>query len=226
LRAMFNVAEKWGDFEGKNPVLAVNRLPMQEKPMRILKKAEIDRLIKISNGLTRPLIIIALNTAMRKDEILNLRWNDVDFDGGFIHIRESKTSKIRKIPTNQAVRDAINRIDRAGEFIFHNPKTGTRLNDFYRSWNKTRKAAGVPELRFHDLRHTAATMMVQGGIDLVTVRDILGHTSIRMTVKYAHSTPESRVRAVNVLSDMIGGKEATKRVTKLSREHNLATPSN
>ncbi len=217
LQAMFTVAEKLDSFEGKNPVKAVQKLPMQEKPMRILKKDEIDRLVRISEGFTRALIIIALNTAMRKNEILNLRWNDVDFAGGFIHIKESKSNKIRKVPMNLVAGNTIKEIKREGEFVFHNPKTGTRIRDFYRSWKTAREDAGIPGLRFHDLRHTAATLMVQGGIDLVTVRDILGHANIRMTVKYAHSTPESRVRAVNVLADMIEGKEPARRVTNLSR---------
>lgn len=219
LQAMFTLAEKWGDLQGKNPVKGVHRLPMQEKPMRILKKDEIDLLVQKSSGITRKLIIIALNTAMRKNEILNLRWNDVDFDGGFVHIKESKSNKIRKIPMNPIVRNTIREIKKEGEYIFHNPKTGTRIRDFYRSWNATRKAAGISDLRFHDLRHTAATLMVQGGIDLVTVGDILGHSNIRMTVKYAHSTPESRVRAVNILADIIDGKKSNENVTNLSRTH-------
>jgi integrase len=218
LQAMFTLANKWGDLEGKNPVKAVNRLPMKERPMRILKKDEIDELIKVATGITRALIIIALYTAMRKNEILNLRWKDIDFVGSFIHIGESKSNKVRKIPMNSVVRNTIKEIKREGEFIFHNPKTGMRIRDFYRSWKTVREDAGVPDLRFHDLRHTAATLMVQGGIDLVTVRDILGHANIRMTVKYAHSTPESMVRAVNVLADMIEAKYSAQCVTNLSRQ--------
>lgn len=217
LQAMFTVAEKLEKFEGKNPVKAVQKLPMQEKSMKILKRDEIDRLIKVCDGFTRALVIIALNTAMRKNEILNLRWYDVDFTGGFVHIKESKSSKIRKVPMNEVVRNTIKEVEREGEFIFHNPKTGTRIRDFYRSWKTACKDAKISDLRFHDLRHTAATLMVQGGIDLVTVRDILGHANIQMTVKYAHSTPESKVRAVNVLADMIEGKGTDQNVTNLSR---------
>jgi len=200
LRAIFTTAKRLKKFDGENPVRDVKSLPEQEFVMRILKRDEADRLINASQSFTRALIIIALNTAMRKDEILNLRWNDVDFIDGFIHIKESKSSKQRKVPMNPKARQAIKNIKRDGEFIFHNPKTGTRIRDFYRSWKKACNDAGIQDLRFHDLRHTSATWMVQGGADLVTVRDILGHASIKMTVKYAHSTPESKKRAVDILA--------------------------
>jgi integrase len=155
---------------------------------------------------------------MRKDEMLNLRWNDVDFIEGFVHIKESKSSKQRKVPMNHTVRNTIKEIKREGEFIFHNPKTGTRITDFFRSWKTARNDAGMPDLRFHDLRHTAATRMVQGGADLVTVRDILGHFSIIMTVKYAHSTPESRKNAIEILESVAEPEKPENMVKKRSKD--------
>jgi len=199
LKHMFTIAEKFRKFDGKNPVKEVKPLPEIQYVMRILNKEEIERLVKVSSGYLRSMIIIALNTAMRKGEILNLKWNDIDFVEDYIYIKESKSNVMRKVPMNSVVREALKSIKREGDFVFCNPKTGNRFRDFYRSWKSAREDAGIPDLRFHDLRHSAATLMVMGGIDLVTVKDILGHSNIQMTVKYAHPTPENRRRAVNVL---------------------------
>ena len=119
---------------------------------------------------------------------------------------------------NHTVRNTIKEIKREGEFIFHNPRTGTRITDFFRSWKTACDDAGISDLRFHDLRHTAATRMVQGGADLVTVRDILGHSNIKMTVKYAHSTPESRKQAVELLDAVSELEKPENMVKKRSKD--------
>ena len=207
LQGMFTVAKRLGKFDGENPVKEVKKLTIQEKIMRILSKEEMDRLIDAAEGYTRALIILALNTAMRKNELLSLRWNDIDFGSGVIHIKESKTSKTRKIPINPVVEKTLKSIKRQGEFVFHNPETGTRISDFQRPFKSACETAKIEDLRIHDLRHTAATFMVMGGIDLVTVAEILGHSDIKMTRKYCHPTPENKKRAVNVLASIFGAGE-------------------
>lgn len=83
--------------------------------------------------------------------------------------------------------------------MFYNSKTDERLKNIYKAFKAACKKIGLPDLRFHDLRHTTATLMVTDGIDLVTVKDILGHSKIEMTMRYAHPTPENKRRAVAVL---------------------------
>jgi len=107
---------------------------------------------------------------------------------------------------NPVVKQTLKGIKREGDFVFCNIKTGTRFRDFFRSWKSAREKASMPDLRFHDLRHSAATLMVMGGVDLVTVKEVLGHSTIQMTMKYAHPTPENKRKAVNVLADVFGEK--------------------
>ncbi len=206
LKHMFNIASKFGKFDDKNPVKEIKFFQERQYIMRILDKEEIRCLINVSTGYLRAMIIIALNTAMRKGEILNLRWNDIDFNEHYIHIKESKSNKTRKIPVNGIVAATLKGIKREGEFVFMSPKTETRFIGTFRSFKTACRKVGVPDLRFHDLRHTAATLMVTGGTDLVTVKEILGHSSIEMTMRYAHPTPENKRKAVNVLGAIIGEK--------------------
>ena len=218
LKHMFTIAAKFGKFDGKNPVKEIKFFQERQYIMKILDKEEIKRLINVSTGYLRAMIIIALNTAMRKGEILNLRWNDIDFNEHYIYIKESKSNKTRKIPMNGVVAATLKDIKRQGEFVFMSPKTETRFIGTFRSFKTACRKAGVHDLRFHDLRHTAATLMVMGGTDLVTVKEILGHSSIEMTMRYAHPTPENKRQAVNVLASMFESKKEDKMVTIRSQE--------
>lgn len=206
LKHMFTIAEKFRKFNGKNPVKDVKFFQERQFIIRILDREEIKKLINASTGYLRAMIILALNTGMRKGEILNLKWNDIDFIEDYIYIKETKSNVIRKIPINSIVRTTLKGIKRENDFVFYSPKTETRFIDFFRSFKSACRKVDINDLRFHDLRHTAATLMVMGGIDLVTVSQILGHSTIQMTMKYAHPTPENKRKAVNVLGAIIGEK--------------------
>jgi integrase len=199
LKFMFSLAKKW-KLVDENPVKEVKLFQEQKIEMHILDKDETDRLIHCSAHHLKPILIVALNTGMRKGEILNLRWNDIDFDRYFIFIRETKSGRSRKVPMNYLVLEALNSLKRESEYVFYNPETKKRIKDVKTAFKAACRRAGIKDLRFHDLRHTAATYMVTGGVDLVTVAEILGHTDIKMTMRYAHPTPENKRKAVNVLN--------------------------
>jgi integrase len=203
LQAIFTIAKKKGKLDGENPVKGIKSLEERKLEMKILGKDEAQCLIEASSGYLRFMIILALNTAMRKGEILNLRWKNIDFDECYLYIAQTKSNVPRKVPMNSMVKAALSGIKKEGEFVFLNPKTKTRFRDVpYRSWKNICKKIGRPDLRFHDLRHTAGTWMVTGGIDLVSVKEILGHASIQQTMQYCHPTPENRRRAVDVLASV------------------------
>jgi integrase len=199
LKHMFSLAFKW-KMADENPVKEVQLFQEQQIEMRILTRDEIDRLVSNASPRLRPILLVALNTGMRKGEILNFRWHDVDLDNQFFFLKQTKSNKPRKIPMSGFVSDVLRSIKRTGEFVFVNPKTGKRISDLQTPFKAACRKAGISDLRFHDLRHTAATYMVMGGIDLVTVKEILGHATIQMTMRYAHPTPENKRKAVEVLS--------------------------
>jgi len=200
LKTLLAKAVEWGKLE-TNPAARVKKF--REKPgrERFLTPEEARRLVDAASPAIRPVLIVALNTGMRRGEILSLKWSAVDLVRDFILIEDSKSGKSRRIPMNGTVAAAIGALPKISEFLFYNPETGTHLQGIAASFEKARDAAKLKGLRLHDLRHTAASWMVAAGVDLVTVSKILGHASIQMTMRYAHPTPENMRRAVERLGD-------------------------
>ena len=201
LKHMFSLAIKW-KMADENPVKEVQLFQEQQIEMRILTREEINRLVANASPRLRPILQIALNTGMRKGEIIRLRWHDIDLDNRFFFLKQTKSNKPRKIPISGFLADVLGSITRTGEFVFANPKTGKPISDLQTGFKAACKKAGICDLRFHDLRHTAATYMVTGGIDLVTVKEVLGPATIQMTMRYAHPTPENKRHAVEVLAGL------------------------
>jgi integrase len=202
LKTLFNKAVEWGRL-GANPAAKVKKLKENNTRERILNAAEARRLVECAGPELQPILIIALNTGMRKSEILSLRWQDVDFIRGFILIEDSKSGKSRKLPMNTAVFEALKGLQRRSDYIFFNPETETHIKGVTRLFAAALKAAKISGVRLHDLRHTAATKMVEAGVDLVTVSKILGHSSIQMTMRYAHPTPENMRVAMEKLGSIL-----------------------
>jgi integrase len=205
LKFMYTLAIKW-KMADENPVKGVKLFQERRLVWPILDREMADRLIKYAAPHLKPIIIIGLHTGMRKGEILNLQWNDVDFGMHHIFVRESKSGKGRKIPMNHIVAATLKSLKRESKFLFFNPDTKEALKDIKRAFKTARRKASITDFRFHDLRHTAATNMVNGGVDIVTVKEILGHQSIEMTMRYAHPTPENKRKAVDVLAAVFGEK--------------------
>ena len=138
-----------------------------------------------------PVVVIALNTGMRREEILGLTWPDVDLTRGVFRLERTKTGRRREVPMNLAAYTAVSEL----------PRTGSRL--FPRSvrtaWEGALERSGVEDFRFHDLRHTFASWLVQKGRSLREVKELLGHSSITMTMRYSHLAPDHLKSAVAVL---------------------------
>jgi integrase len=124
-----------------------------------------------------------------------LRWEQVDFERGIITIIDSKNSDRRDIPMNKTVKDTLKEMERIGPNVFD----GITPSIIKYGFNNVRIKAGRPDIRFHDLRHCFASGLVMEGIDLNTVRELLGHRDLKMTLRYAHLAPSHRTKAVNVL---------------------------
>ena len=200
LKTMFNKAVEWGRLES-SPVKNVKKFKEPNSKERILGPDEMKRLIDVANNHLEPILIIALNTGMRRGEILSLKWENINLSKRCIHLEDSKSGKSRDIPMNGLVIEALSAIAQNSEYVFPNPRTGGPIEDIKTAFKTACKNAEIKGLRFHDLRHTAATRMVEAMVDLVTVSKILGHSSIQMTMRYAHPTPENMRRAVERLGE-------------------------
>ncbi len=200
LSAIFTMAKK-SQLVDSNPVSEVKKFQERKLQMQILNKEEAESLIEAASEPLKAILRVALNTGMRRGEILNLRWSDIDFDLHVISLWETKGGKTRKIPMNAYVEEKLKGVEHKDpEYVFISTRTGKPLCDVRKPFIEACDKAEIKGLRFHDLRHTAATWMVMAGIDLVTVSEILGHSDIKMTMRYAHPTPENRRRAVEALA--------------------------
>jgi integrase len=168
---------------------------------------EQKRLQRIHNGehaYLKPILIMALNTAMRKGEILNMTWDCVDFNKNEISALNTKNGKQNTIPMSSKLRKTLLELYNSkgnNMYVFTNPYTGTKYNDIKKCFKTVCKLANVKNLRFHDLRHTGATRMVAAGVPLPVVKQILNHASIQTTMRYAHTMREQEVSAVEILAN-------------------------
>ena len=191
----------------ENPCRSVKHLREENFKIRFLTKEEEKRLfdaIDANNLYLKPIIICALQTGMRKSEIFNLKWSQIDFKQGYIEILKSKSGKARKIPISSRLDAVLKEILAlsSNEYVFVNPETNKPFVDIKRAFATILEKAGIDNFRFHDLRHTVATRMVESGADLTVVQEILGHASIQTTMRYAHPVPERKKQAIDYLSSL------------------------
>jgi len=203
LKHIFTKAIEWGIVQ-KNPGKKVKLLRERNTRLRYLDEKEIRRLYDACAEHLKPVVIVALNTGMRKEEILSLKSKDVDFRSRTISILDTKNGESREIPMNDIVYRTLLAIRRADSPWVFCKKNGERYGNIRKAFEGARKRAGITDSRFHDLRHTFASHLVMAGVDLRTVQELLGHKSFEMTLRYAHLSPEHKKAALDVLGKKMG----------------------
>ena len=164
----------------------------------------------------KPLVLLSLSTGIRRNSLLSLEWRDVNFDDRTILVRAdtSKTSKQYYSSMNKIAFDAVSQWKKQvkhtspGSLVFPSPQTGKKMGDCRTAWESLMKRAQIEDFCWHDMRHDFASHLVMEGVDLNTVRELLGHASLKMTLRYAHLAPENKMRAVEVLEKKMLSKEA------------------
>jgi integrase len=199
LKSMFNRAIAWGKVE-RNPCKTVKLFKENNQRLRFLEREEVDKLLVNCCQHLRPIVMVALHTGMRKSEILGLKWHDIDIKRNIIYLHDTKNGEKREVPMNRAVQKAIIGVFKSPEsqYIFCN-RDGEPYGDIKKSFLTAVKKSGIVNFHFHDLRHTFASQLVMSGVDLNTVRELLGHKSLEMTLRYSHLSPDHKKRAVDVL---------------------------
>jgi len=210
LKACLNKGYNW-DITPEETIKRIKKVKKfsEAKRLRYLSINECKALIEHCQGVTRDIVITALNTGMRKGEILNLKWDNIDLIHGFILLNITKNGEKREIPINQTLKDLFTNMPSRfrGGYVFCDAE-GKPYQDIKRSFNTACRKAGIKDFHFHDLRHTFASHLVMAGVDITTVSKLLGHKSLTMTLRYSHLAPEHLTKAVNMLN-LTGEKKST-----------------
>jgi len=155
-----------------------------------------------------PMVLLALNTGLRRGELFDLRVRHVNLERSYIAVSgdTSKTKTTRYVPLTKEgkllLEDWIAEQGlKQDDLVFTSLVTGERFDNIKKAWKNLMDKAKVKNFRFHDLRHTFASKLVMRGADLYGVRDLLGHASIETTMRYAHLAPDHKSRIVSLLND-------------------------
>ncbi len=208
LKHMFNLAiDHWEIFEKANPVRKI--VFFKEKAReRFFSESEIVRLGAAALEASKkgrstvqkyffPMFAVALYSGMRLGEIIRLKWSDLR-EGYFI-VEITKNNRKRFIPIHPVLSDILAALPKNGEFVFDIPR---RRSDVIRKvWSAVKEKAGIESsARFHDLRHTHASLLLSAGTDLRTIQSILGHSSLKMVEAYTHTTNDQKMKAILAIS--------------------------
>jgi integrase len=201
MKKMFNLSIDW-KLATENPVKKVKFFSEKDNlKERILTKEEEDRLLVASAEHLKPILIAALNTGMRLGEILSLKWGQIDFEKELVRVEKTKSGKIRYVNINSVLSKTLENLKaQDGEFLFTNPETGQPLKDVKTAFKSACRRANIKNLRFHDLRHTFATRLVESGVDIITVKELLGHSTVKITERYTHPNQKLKEKAVELLA--------------------------
>ncbi len=199
LKHMFNKAVDW-NYLPQNSLRSIKRFKEPPGRLRYLNDEEIERLMDCCAEHLRPIVVMALNTGMRKGEIFNLKWQNIDLKNRIITVNETKNNEIRTIPINDTLYKEISSMNRelGNQYVFSNGN-GKPYTDIKRSFKTALRLADIEDFRFHDLRHTFASRLMMVGENLKTVQELLGHKDIKMTMRYSHLSAAYKQDAVRKL---------------------------
>ncbi|PHO04171.1 hypothetical protein CSC82_11595 [Rhodobacteraceae bacterium 4F10] len=214
LRALLNAARKAGLISSVPEVAAIKGA--DNKRVRWL--GQLDRVDNMEQGererfLTavedmgslawsaRVAITTSYWTGLRRGEVFTLEWRDIDLERAQLTVRaeNAKSGKSRHVPLHETIVGFLANLDRTSPLVVPSQATGKPLTQIKRSWATLCKRAELTDFRFHDLRHDFASRLVMAGTDLYVVRDLLGHSTIQLTERYAHLAPEHHKAAVEAL---------------------------
>jgi integrase len=192
-------------------VSPLNAYKLLDEPNMVehyLAEDELLRLVSVlKTDANRPvclLCLFALSTGCRLGEAMSVQWKNVDRENRVWRIpaANSKSGKLRSVPLSDSALDVLEEIGTEGKyaFVFTNLETGTRYVHITHTWHRLRAKAGLPWLRYHDLRHSFASMLVNAGRSLYEVQQVLGHADSRVTQRYAHLSSKTLQDAANSAS--------------------------
>lgn len=215
LNRSFELALRW-NLPGvtRNPVKGIPRKPINNARDRYVSAAEAKRLLAACDASLNPqlkhIVPLLLYTGARVSELLHAQWRHIDLDKRSWLIPTSKTGKARHVPLSQPAVAILKAVPRFKDcpYVVPNPETKQPFVTIKRAWQTARKEAALPDLRIHDLRHSAASFMINAGIDLFAVGKVLGHADHKSTMRYSHLAHDTLLAAVEAGAKKMKGSPA------------------
>lgn len=195
-----------------HPCRTIERRAENNERVRFLSDAERDRLLTACGESRWPrlrlLVLLALSTGARKSELLGLHWRDIDFERQLAYCGETKNGDPKALPLVTEVVELLRRCRGApGALIFASARRPGRSMEFTAHWRKALSTAKIRDFRFHDLRHSCASMLAQNGATLLEIADVLGHRQLQMTKRYSHLTTGHKSALVNRVWESVHGSQ-------------------
>ncbi|MCX5852937.1 MAG: tyrosine-type recombinase/integrase [Deltaproteobacteria bacterium] len=203
----FNLAMKEWEWVKDNPVMRVRKERVNNKVERWLSLDEEQKLLVASPLWLREIITFAIHTGLRQGEIMDLKWSQIDFTRKTLIITEQKNRSVDTLPLNATAFDVLAEkvpcVLDTDKRVFVN-HLGNRIGSsvLIRAFHLAEKKAGINKLRFHDLRHTFATRLIQNGVDLFTVQKLGRWKNTSMVTRYAHHCSESLRAGIEVMDSL------------------------
>jgi len=202
LKNLFTKAIEWEKID-ENPVKKVRFYREDNARTRFLTDEEEERLLAPCKSPLQPLVGIALHTGFRGSELGSLTWHDIDFRRRTVTVRAgyAKNGESRAVPMNEVLTTTLKAVklqSADGEKVFCS-REGTPYRSFRTTFQRAVRLAVLADFTFHDLRHTFASRLVMAGVDLPTVKELLGHKDLGMTMRYAHLSTDHTQAAVKKL---------------------------
>lgn len=207
LRA-YNLATNDWQLLAANP-LNGSRFPWQIKNQRtrFLTPEQVEQALAALRWPWSGMARVAVYTGLRKAEVYNLKWDDIDLERGYLQVRHGKGDKFRMVPLIPSLKAWLQSLPRFSPWLFTSPKgNGPYRSGTLHGWKEALEEAGITDFRFHDLRHTTATLLRMSGVDLQTIGEILGHSNLRFTQRYAHLPEANRIAAMGRLEQITKGE--------------------
>ena len=200
LSVIFNYGKR-ASIDIENPTSKIPALPENNARTRFLSHNELEILLRACKASNWPklylIVLMAITTGARRSELTNLRWTDIEIDEQVAYIRTSKNGLPRTLPLTNKVTEELNKLPREHKFVFHSDRIPSKPYDFTKLWLKALSEAQISDFRFHDLRHTCASYLAQGGASLIEIAEVLGHKQIQMTKRYSHLCISDKKKLIN-----------------------------
>ena len=214
LSHVFNIALKDWQWASDNPVAKITKPREARGRERFLSDAERLRLLETCQASSSrhlyTVVVLAISTGMRRGEIMNIRWHDVDLKRQAITLRQTKNDTSRSVPltglAHQLIAAMVAQDQKAADLLFAR-EDGRAPVELSKAWNTALERADIVDFRFHDLRHTAASYLAMNGATTMEIATVLGHKTLQMVKRYSHLAHSHTAGVVTAMNDKVFGSQ-------------------